>query len=128
MMTQKAKPIVALLDDDPANCQLIKWSLQELATVYAHHSFEPFFEFLDSTLPDAIILDLMMPEKNGLLVLEQLKSDFPAAYPRVILLSASPNGDLAKQIKSELGLETHARPYMRADFEKLVQDILSEHS
>ena len=122
-----SRPVVAVLDDDPANCHLIKWSLQEMANVCIFYTSDELFSFLKTSVPDVVFLDLMMPEKNGLIVLKQLRRAHPQAFLRVVLLSASHTGQLAQQIKSEFKLTTHSRPYMRNEFEKLVRDMVAKN-
>lgn len=53
-------------------------------------------ELFRSVLPDVTFLDLTMPDKNGLEVLEELKQDFPDAV--VLILSA----DIQKQTQEKV--------------------------
>ncbi len=57
--------------------------------------------------PDIILLDLVLPDKNGLYVLEELKSDSKLKAIPVILLS-----NLAEKEKTEKALALGAKDYL----------------
>ncbi len=74
------------------------------------------------TRPDLIILDLMMPGRNGLDVLNNLREELPAAETRVIVMSAWGHAD-------EAALSAGADRFMPKPFEAdeltaIVKDVL----
>ena len=74
------------------------------------------------TRPDLIILDLMMPGRNGLDVLNNLREELPAPETRVIVMSAWGHAD-------EAALSAGADRFMPKPFEAdeltaIVKDVL----
>ena len=67
-------------------------------------------DFLSHTLPDIIILDVMMPKKNGWDTLKDIRKEFPSLP--VLMLSAK--GDSIDRI---LGLELGADDYISKPFD-----------
>ena len=80
---QKSKKIV-IADDNKELCDLIidilEGSGYEVDSVYNGYEL---LTYLETNNPSVIILDLMMPEKGGLSILDTLKQVSP--YSRVII-------------------------------------------
>ncbi len=83
------KEIILAIDDDPAVLQFIK--------VVSHHAAYEFhgadsgargLELLKQIKPTAILLDVNMPDMDGLETHKKIKSDFPKLSAPVIFLSA----------------------------------------
>ena len=83
------KEIILAIDDDPAVLQFMK--------VVCHHAAYEFhgaasgangLELLKQLKPTAILLDVNMPEMDGLETLNQIKSEFPKLSAPIIFLSA----------------------------------------
>ena len=105
-------PVIAALDDEADILELLKVSLQK-----AGYRFEGFqeaddlFRYLARERPALLILDLMLPETDGLEVCRQIRrSDSLAGMP-VIMLTAK--GDEADKI---VGLELGADDYVTKPF------------
>ena len=105
-------PVIAALDDEADILELLKVSLQK-----AGYRFEGFqeaddlFRYLEKESPGLILLDLMLPDTDGLEVCRQIrKSERLAAIP-VIMLTA--RGDEADKV---VGLELGADDYVTKPF------------
>jgi len=101
---------VYLLEDDKSICELVKLSLQ-MAGVDAIYfeTAEAFFKGLGEKLPDLVLLDVMLPDANGLDVLKKIKarySDLP-----VIMLSAK-----QQEVDKVAGLNLGAEDYIVKPF------------
>ncbi len=67
---------ILMVDDTTANLQLLTNLLTEHGyTVYPASDGELALEFIQSTLPDLILLDIRLPGMNGLEVCRRLKAD-----------------------------------------------------
>ena len=85
--TPKAR--ILIVDDSPANLQLLMGILA--AQGYAVHPAsegELALRFVRSTLPDLILLDILMPEMDGYQVCQRLKADQRACDIPIIFLTA----------------------------------------
>jgi PleD family two-component response regulator len=57
--------IILLVDDDRQNTAILRKSLAQFHNVHAVHTGEKAIEFCRQTLPDLILLDVMMPNLDG---------------------------------------------------------------
>lgn len=95
-----------LIDDDIELCELLtSWLTQEGFQVSACHDGNSARRALDDQAPDAVVLDVMLPDGSGLELLKQLRSDHPGLP--VLMLSA--RGEPLDRI---LGLELGADDYL----------------
>jgi DNA-binding response OmpR family regulator len=95
-----------LIDDDVELCELLSsWLSQEGFQVRACHDGASARKALADQEPDAVVLDVMLPDGSGLEVLKQLRSEH-AELP-VVMLSA--RGEPLDRI---LGLELGADDYL----------------
>ena len=84
----KHEPVL-VVDDDAAVCNLLKSELsQEGFRVETAANGAEALEKVESQLPAAIILDLMMPVMDGFEVINRLKSDLRTSSIPVIVLTA----------------------------------------
>jgi CheY-like chemotaxis protein len=77
-------PLIAVIDDDPATLKALSRLLR--ISGFAVVSFSSGGEFLDSLherQPDCIVLDLQMPNLNGLDILHALRAE--AVLPAIII-------------------------------------------
>ncbi|HEY8656208.1 MAG TPA: response regulator [Candidatus Limnocylindria bacterium] len=83
-------PLVLVIDDDPDLCALIVeiLALEGLRCVVAHDGRTAIERAL-RLRPDLIILDLLLPEMTGDLVLKRLQADHRTRYTPVVLVTAS---------------------------------------
>lgn len=95
-----------LIDDDRELCELLaSWLTQDGFELTACHDTASARRALAEQSPDAVVLDVMLPDGNGLELLKQLRSEH-AELP-VLMLSA--RGEPLDRI---LGLELGADDYL----------------
>jgi signal transduction histidine kinase len=82
------KPIVLIADDEPDMLRFLKTQLQRdcqvLEAVDGNQAVEKALQFM----PEMILLDMMMPEKDGLQVCRELRSKTPTQRIPIVLLTA----------------------------------------
>jgi len=105
-------PLIAALDDEADILELLKVNLQKAG--YRFEGFqeaEDLFRYLARERPSLILLDLMLPDTDGLEVCRQIRrSDSLAGVP-VIMLTAK--GDESDKV---IGLELGADDYVTKPF------------
>jgi len=80
---------ILVVDDDPELVTILRITLESKGfNVRCAYSGKDLFAGLEELKPDLIILDIMMPEMDGLKVLTRLKGDPGTASIPVILLTA----------------------------------------
>lgn len=95
-----------LIDDDIELCELLTtWLTQEGFSIRAAHDGAQARAALGSRAPDAVVLDVMLPDGSGLELLKSLRSD----HPDLPVLMLSARGEPLDRI---LGLELGADDYL----------------
>lgn len=98
---------ILLVDDDQELCDLlINWLSQEGFALHACFDTQSAWQYLTSQPePDAVILDVMLPDGNGLQLLRKLRTE----YPQLPVLMLSARGEPTDRI---IGLELGADDYL----------------
>ena len=81
---------VLICDDEPALRELIRVSLEGPYEFVEADDGEESLELARRVRPDVVILDMMMPRRNGLEVLTALRQEKDLADTPVIVLTAQP--------------------------------------
>jgi serine phosphatase RsbU (regulator of sigma subunit) len=82
-------PLILIADDNPANVEIFQMRLE--ANGYAIITAvdgEDALQKVRDRLPDLILLDVMMPKKDGLAVCREIKSDASLPFMPVIMVTA----------------------------------------
>jgi len=94
-MDEKA-PLILIVEDDPASSELITIHLTQAGYRVAHaFDGEEAIEKAKNLRPFAILLDIMLPRKDGWEVLQELKTDDMTSQIPVLIHSIVDNKDLA---------------------------------
>src|SRR5271166_5307399 len=106
---------ILIIDDE----RLVRWSLRQKCEEWGYHvseavAGEPGLRMAQQESPDLVLLDVRMPDLNGIQVLEQLKKSPDA--PAVIMITADPQLD---DIKNALKLGAYDFIGKPLDFEEL---------
>jgi PAS domain S-box-containing protein len=110
---------VLVVDDDQQVIDLLAILLEkENSTILPAHDAERGMQILRETPVDLILLDITMPGRGGLEVLQEIKTDFELAGNPVYMLTARTDTEIKKQ-----ALEAGADGFIEKPFS--IQDILS---
>jgi two-component system sensor histidine kinase/response regulator len=98
---------ILVVDDQKANCDLLKRTLEPTYHVTSVNSGQAALDLLEKEPFDTVLLDIMLPKMDGLKVLEIIRSTPTTAHLPVILISAlSESADIVR------GLEMGANDYL----------------
>jgi DNA-binding response OmpR family regulator len=104
--------LIAVVDDEPDILELVSLHLSKAGfTVRRFPDAGHFQKSLTSSLPDLVILDLMLPDADGLDVCRDLKKDNRTSHIPVMMLTAR-----GEEIDRVLGLEIGADDYVTKPF------------
>jgi len=93
-------PRILIIEDNEVATMQIKSLLEESGfTVFTAANGTDGLDMINNNMPDAIVLDLMMPQINGFRVLEQIRSTPGTAQIPVLILTAK---ELTPEEKSQL--------------------------
>ncbi|MGF6375333.1 putative two-component system response regulator [Clostridiales Family XIII bacterium PM5-7] len=84
-------PKILIVDDEPANLKLLKELLKDTYQVYLATSGKHALNFLEHNKPDAILLDVLMPEMDGYEVIKEIKKRESVKDIPVIFLTGLDN-------------------------------------
>ena len=111
--------LIYLIEDDASIREIEEYALKN--TGYEVAAFEratPFFDKLEELLPDLIILDVMLPDENGIDIVKQLRgSSITKSIPVIMVTAKTSELDLVK------GLENGADDYIKKPFS--VMELIS---
>jgi two-component system alkaline phosphatase synthesis response regulator PhoP len=104
---------ILLVDDDPDLVNAVSMILESKHyKVAAAYGGVEGLEKAKSEKPDLIVLDVMMPDKDGYVVCKELKSDPQLSPIPVLLLTAVVSHIPTTRFSHQMGLETEADDYM----------------
>lgn len=107
-----ANQLISVVDDEPDILELVSIHLKKANfRVRGFAEAETFYRFLAKEIPDLIILDLMLPDIDGLQVCQYLRGNERFASVPIIMLTAR-----TEEIDKVVGLELGADDYVTKPF------------
>lgn len=104
--------VIAVLDDEEDIVELISVHLRKGGfKVEEFSEVGSFFKFLDKHIPDLIVLDLMLPDADGLEICRHLRAKERFSAVPIIMLTAK-----GEEMDKVLGLELGADDYITKPF------------
>lgn len=123
-MTDKKRILV--VDDEPDFCSIVQGQLEKegFDVELAYNGVEGM-EKVQANPPDAIVLDVMMPEKDGYEMCKELKADDNFCEIPVLLLTAVASHVTSTRYSHADGMSTEADDYIAkpASAEAISQSI-----
>ncbi len=92
-MDRREKPLILLVDDHSQNLQTLNYILADAYRTVAVESGRQALAAARQTVPDLILLDVLMPEMNGYEVCGEFKADPAIREIPIIFLSAKTQPD-----------------------------------
>lgn len=86
--TVSSRPTILVVDDDESIRQLLEVALDEVGEVTTVPDGDTALEFTAQVVPDIVVIDVMMPGRDGLEVLTAWRAEQRTAEMNVIILSA----------------------------------------
>lgn len=112
------KPIILLIEDNPDMRNYMKYVLQHDYTVIEAEDGEIGLEKAIKHVPDVVVSDVMMPNKDGFEVCHVLKQNISTSHIPIILLTAS-SLDEQKAIGFESGADAYITKPFNAELLKI---------
>ncbi|MCL2441049.1 MAG: response regulator [Treponema sp.] len=119
------KPLIIMVDDNPANLRIGKNILMKKYTVATAPSAEKLFSLMENNIPDLILLDVDMPEMNGYEAIKILKSKVNTRDIPVIFLTALTESDAELTALSLGAIDYITKPIQPALLLKRIEVHLS---
>ena len=107
------KKRILVVDDEPDFVSIVKKNLEKAGfDVEVAYDGVEGLEKVQSTPPDAIVLDVMMPEKDGYQVCSELKRDEKYTDIPILLLTAVADHVSSTRYSHYDGMSTEADDYL----------------
>ena len=104
--------LIAVVDDEPDILELVSIHLTKANyTIETFQDPESFFKFLKNSKPDLLILDLMLPDSDGMDICRYMKKTEQFSSIPIIMLTAK-----SDETDKILGLEMGADDYVTKPF------------
>jgi two-component system alkaline phosphatase synthesis response regulator PhoP len=104
---------ILLVDDDSDFVEAVTMILRpKKFEVVAAYNGKEGIEKVKSERPDLVVLDVMMPEKDGYSVCKELKSDPQWSHIPILLLTAVVSHVPTTRFTQQMGMETEADDYI----------------
>ncbi len=118
-----------MVDDEPDLVELVSFNLRAEGydVVTAANGLEAL-DLARAVLPDLIVLDLMMPELDGLSVCEILRR-LPSTAPIPVIMLTAWKSELTRIIGMDTGAEDYiTKPFSPRDLVARVKSALRSHA
>jgi len=102
---------ILIIDDNPEILDYLKDILSDSYTIFLAQNGNEGFKKASTEIPDLIISDVMMPDKDGITLCKELKSQIITSHIPIILLTAR-----SSTVYEIQGLETGADDYVTKPF------------
>lgn len=112
---------ILIVDDEPNIIMSLEYTFKKSNfKVFIARDGQEALDILESETPDAIILDVMMPNVDGYATITEIKKNEKLKHTKIVFLSAK-----NKESDIEKGLSLGANAYMTKPFsiKKLVEKI-----
>ena len=104
---------ILVVDDEPDIVEMIKVALESASyQVITAFNGNECLEKVKKEKPDAIVLDIMMPEKDGFVTCKELKGDPETQEIPVLILTAVGEHFSNSRYAKSMGLELEAEDYI----------------
>ncbi|TMC78042.1 MAG: response regulator transcription factor [Chloroflexi bacterium] len=126
MVAPRKRPLVLVVEDDPALGDVMLTALKDdgLDAKLAHDGDEAMRD-VDDLSPSVMVLDLMMPKRDGFSVLRELRADGRISRLPVIVVTAI-FGMSERLYATELGAADYVtKPFELEDLVSRVRALLS---
>jgi len=120
--------MICLVEDDDNIRKLVSYALsKEGFDVKGVSSPKEFWEELDYRMPELILLDIMLPEEDGLSILEKLKKNMQTENIPVIMLTAK-SSEFDKVTGLDMGADDYvAKPFGTMELISRVRAVLRRY-
>jgi DNA-binding response OmpR family regulator len=119
------KPTIVVVDDSVTAISLYKMSANDLAIeLLAFRSADEAMDYLHQRQPDLLFLDIVMPEKDGLTLLKELRG-LPQHRHTPVIMVTSKDYDQDRAEARELGaLEFLLKPLRMRE----IREVICRHT
>ena len=114
---------VFLLDDDELIVSMLARSLKKAGfEVYAETDAEGWMEKIETFAPDAVLLDIRMPEYDGLEILQQIRES--QLNTQVIMLTSDDTAETAVKAMKMGAADYLTKPFNKEEVKIVINNVI----
>jgi CheY-like chemotaxis protein len=119
--SRECKPLILAIDDDQDNLLFLSYILIALQyNCVTTRSSQEFLLLVKQLLPDLILVDLVLPEMNGIDLIYQIKQDSQTSHIPIIAITGLTKTDDKIQAK-QAGCDDYlVKPFLIEDLEVIL--------
>jgi len=115
---------ILAVDDNSANLQMVRGILQKLYQVTPVNNGERALQFLERKTPDLILLDILMPEMDGLETLKRIKAKPECKDIPVIMLTGLGDDEMLNACIAEGAVGVIHKPFLPDKMYSMIEQTL----
>ncbi len=124
---QNGRPVVLVADDEPDMRRFLVSQLEGYYEVVEAADGNEASEKAQSILPDVILLDLMMPHKDGMQVCQELREYAPTSTIPVIMLTARADEEIKFNALKTGVNDFLAKPFSTHELQARIRNLIESH-
>ena len=121
------QPTILVADDEPDMLRFLKSQLSVHYHVYEAVDGQQAIEKACQFLPDIILLDMMMPEKDGLQACRELRERTPTQSIPIVLLTARADEETKLAALSAGANDFLAKPFSTTELHVRIKNLVESH-
>ena len=118
------KKLILAVDDEPSILMAVEDTLSMDYDVITAKNGKEALKMIDSKRPDLVIMDVMMPEMDGITAVKELHKTRKMDDPPVVFLSAKAQMNDIESGFGAGGFDYITKPFSPARLEKVVREVL----
>ena len=123
----KAQPLLLIADDEPDMLKFLRAQLESHYEILEAQDGQEAVEKAKQFLPDIILTDMMMPEKDGLQVCQELRGTTSTENIPIILLTARVDEDIKLSALSAGASDFLTKPFSLAEIHVRLKNLSDTH-
>jgi signal transduction histidine kinase len=124
---QSQRPVVLVADDEPDMRRFLVSQLEDDYEVIEAADGNQATEKAQDLIPDVILLDLMMPHKDGLQVCRELRAYTPTSGIPIILLTARADEEAKFDALQKGANDFLAKPFSSTELQARIKNLIESH-
>jgi putative two-component system response regulator len=118
------KKLILAVDDEPAILMAVEDTLSQDYDVITAKNGKEALKLIESKNPDLVVMDVMMPELDGISAVKELHRTHKIDEPPVVFLSAKAHMNDIETGFGAGGFDYITKPFSPARLEKVVKEVL----
>lgn len=120
-------PTLLIADDEPDMLRFLKSQLSEQYTILEAVDGQQAVEKASQFLPDLVLLDMMMPEKDGIQACREIREHTPTQNIPIVLLTARADEDTKLAALSAGASDFLAKPFSSTELHVRLKNLLESY-